>query len=244
MFFAVNANAQTEEINKAKSDISELLNNNAKVFRTLDKDDANYDKTVRYPWGTTGKNIVISEDGIVFTSKKKSTIIYFSKLEDYDIRLTTDEKDNAGAIIGEFLILLEGKENGVKLVDNLIFIQNSLIENRNSELPLFEPIAAQYRALKVKPAMSEAQRKYIVQANGFNEKKDYEKAIELFEKAIEVDQTSYPAVYSNLALLYAQKNHFNTAIYYMQKYLMLVPEAEDARSAQDKIYLWESEIVK
>jgi tetratricopeptide (TPR) repeat protein len=243
MFFAVNANAQTEEINKAKSDISELLNNNAKVFRTLDKDDANYDKTVRYPWGTTGKNIVVSEDGIVFTSKKKSTIIYFSKLEDYDIRLTTDEKDNAGAIIGEFLILLEGKENGVKLVDNLIFIQNSLIENRNSELPLFEPIAAQYRALKVKPAMSEEQRKFIVQANGFNEQKAYARAIELYKKAIETDQTSYPAAYSNLALLHAQINQFDAAIYYMKKYLMLVPEAEDARSCQDRIYLWEANIV-
>jgi hypothetical protein len=28
----------------------------------------------------------------------------------------------------------------------------------------------------------------------------------------------------------------------MKKYLMLVPEAEDARAAQDKIYEWEAEI--
>ena len=47
-------------------------------------------------------------------------------------------------------------------------------------------------------------------------------------------------IYANLALLSAQLHQYNAAIYYMKKYLMLEPEAEDARSAQDKIYLWES----
>jgi tetratricopeptide (TPR) repeat protein len=69
----------------------------------------------------------------------------------------------------------------------------------------------------------------------------YNKAIELYLKAIEVDQTAYPAAYSNLALLSAQTKRFNDAIFYMKKYLMLEPEASDARGAQDKIYLWEAQ---
>ncbi|MDO9256593.1 MAG: hypothetical protein Q7U54_13835 [Bacteroidales bacterium] len=50
--------------------------------------------------------------------------------------------------------------------------------------------------------------------------------------------------YTNLALLSAQVKDFQTAIYYMKKYLLLVPESEDARSCQDKIYEWEVQITK
>jgi len=56
---------------------------------------------------------------------------------------------------------------------------------------------------------------------------------------IDLGQTAYPAAYYNLALLLAQTQRFSKAIYNMKKYLMLVPEAEDARAAQDKIYEWE-----
>ena len=61
----------------------------------------------------------------------------------------------------------------------------------------------------------------------------------LYLKAVELDPVSYPAAYLNLALLYAQQQRYNKAIAYMKQYLMLVPEAPDTRSAQDKIYEWE-----
>ncbi len=112
------------------------------------------------------------------------------------------------------------------------------------QLILFEPIAAQYRELKLKPSVSEEQRKYIVQANSFNEQRAYNVAIEFYIKATEINQTSYPAAYYNLALLSANVSKFYEAIYYMKKYLMLVPDAEDARKAQDKIYEWEAVIEK
>jgi tetratricopeptide (TPR) repeat protein len=102
----------------------------------------------------------------------------------------------------------------------------------------FEPIAAQYRALKVKPPVSEEQRKYIVQANSMTQLKNYAEAINLYDKAIEADQTN-PIVYYNQALLLAQVKRFDVAINRMKKYLLLSPGASDARSAQDKIYEWE-----
>jgi len=43
-----------------------------------------------------------------------------------------------------------------------------------------------------------------------------------------------------MALLCAQGNRFKSAIDYMKKYLLLVPDAPDARSAQDKVYEWEA----
>ena len=56
---------------------------------------------------------------------------------------------------------------------------------------------------------------------------------------IERDPTCYPAAYYNLALLEGQMNLPFAAITYMKHYLLLVPDAPDARSAQDKIYEWE-----
>jgi len=127
-----------------------------------------------------------------------------------------------------------------QLADYLFFFQyHANIKRYDSLITAFKPLAAEYCALKVKPTVTEEQRKYIVQANALNQQKMYEKAIELYTKAIEIDQTAYPAAYSNLALLSAQLHKFDAAIYYMKKYLLLEPEASEARSAQDKIYEWE-----
>ena len=115
---------------------------------------------------------------------------------------------------------------------------------QEQQLALFESKASQYRALKVKPQVSEEQRKYIVQANALSQQKEYADAVDLYRKAVEVDPTSYPGAYFNMALLSAQTNRFSVAITYMKQYLLLVPDAKDARSAQDKIYEWELMIQK
>ena len=246
-FFSTFVNAQTDEINKAKAKISELLKNKAtvkKLDKKSDKDAKSYS-----PWGTQ-KNIFVFDDRIELRNKKELTIFYFSKMDGYRISsgytIITNSTDTIETTVAieDFLIVYEKENHGLKLYYNLIFIGNSIkfdkMEKLNAQqLILFEPIAAQYRALKVKPPVSEEQRKYIVQANALNQQKMYEKAIELYNKAIELDQTAYPAAYSNLALLSAQIHKFNTAIYYMKKYLLLEPEATDARAAQDKIYEWE-----
>jgi len=129
------------------------------------------------------------------------------------------------------------------LADALYLIQQHQMkttdEEQKKKLALFEPLAAQYRALPTKPAMSEDQRRLVVQANVANGQKDYAQAIELYEKAIALDPVAYPAAYFNLALLWAQEKAPLSAIHYMKHYLLLVPDAPDARSAQDKIYEWE-----
>jgi tetratricopeptide (TPR) repeat protein len=241
--FSTFVNAQTDEINEAKAKISELLKNKATV-KKLDKDTKSDS-----PWGTQ-KNIFVFDDRIELRRKKELTIFYFSKLDGYSISsgytIINNSTDTIETTVSieNFRIVYEKENHGLKLYHNLIFIGNSIkfdkMEKLNAQqLILFEPIAAQYRALKVKPPMSEEQRKYIVQANSFNQQKKYDKAIELYNKAIELDQTAFPAAYSNLALLSAQLHKFNTAIYYMKKYLLLEPDASDARGAQDKIYEWE-----
>lgn len=126
-----------------------------------------------------------------------------------------------------------------RFADDLFFIQQNIEKDHKEQLALFESRAAQYRTLKVKPPVSEEQRRYIVQANALNERKNYAGAIDLYTKTIELDPVSYPEAYFNLALLSAQMQRFKPAIAYMKQYLLLVPEAKDARNGQDKIYEWE-----
>ncbi len=126
-----------------------------------------------------------------------------------------------------------------RFADALLFVRQAPQREQERQLALFEPIAARYRESKIKPGMSEEQRRLIVQANALSQQKDYANAIEQYRKAIALDPTSYPAAYFNLALLSAQENKPLDAIFFMKHYLLLTPEAKDARSAQDKIYEWE-----
>lgn len=160
----------------------------------------------------------------------------------------------------EFDIVIDNNEiklpSGVKLqffstaakeriADDLFFIQQELKKKQVEQLTLFESQAAKYRTLKVKPPISEEQRKLSVQANAVSQTlKDYAAAIDLYKKAIGLDPVSYPGAYFNTALLYAQMQKYNNAIFYMKQHLMLEPKAKDSRRAQDKIYEWEFMIEK
>lgn len=134
-------------------------------------------------------------------------------------------------------------ESAKKFADNLVYFKNMKKLVNVEEVIGFDSIAAQYRALKVKPPIPEEARKYIVQANAQTELKNYKRAIDFYEKAIEVDPTN-PMVYNNQALLFAMIDRYDAAISSMKKYLKLVPDAPDARAAQDKIYEWEAVMPK
>ena len=233
-----------EEIRKAVAHIEELINENRVVVSR------EIEENTYHQWGS-GNNIQVFNDRIEIR-KGNFNVSYFFKDIIKSVLFTKDMQGNVRVYIGEFDIYIKGEGNGQKFKDDILFIEKhneklrteKIAEEQKAQLLIFEPIAAQYRALKVKPPVSEEQRKYIVQANSFNQKKDFIRAIELYSKAIEIEQTAYPAAYSNLALLSAQVNKYNDAIFYMKKYLLLEPDATDSRGARDKIYEWEIEAVK
>lgn len=201
--------------------------------------------TYRY-WGTQ-KNVTAFEDRIEFKRGKKIIIIHYSDIAEHEIHYAYILNSTySGVRLEDFEIMLDGYENGKKLFDDFIYIQQNQPrdsdKNYNQQLTQFEPIAMNYRELKVKPAVSEDQRRFIVLGNSNFQERLYDKAIANFIKAIEVDQTAYPTSYSNLALLSAQLKKYYAAIYYMKKYLLLAPDASDARSAHDKIYEREDKI--
>lgn len=146
-----------------------------------------------------------------------------------------------GAQVWGVLALYFANEDRAKCVaQELFFIQDELRRKyKDGEFAGFEPRAEAYRAEKVKPQVPEEQRRYIVQANSWAEQKNYAMALAMYAKVLEINPVSYPAAYYNMALMHAQEKRFYAAIVSMKKYLLLVPEAQDARAAQDKIYEWE-----
>lgn len=226
------------KMDQAKTSVARILSDNVEI----------YDKEKQS--GGDPKDLKVTDDRIEFKIKKQITTIYFTDFLDENITSPGYRKAKIVMSLGKFEFITNGwvtsnlKRLG-ELRQNLICIQNQTKKKRyESQLVLFEPIAAKYREMKVKSPVSEEQRKFVVQANSSNEAKLFTKAIELYSKAMEVDQTAYPAGYSNLALLSAQIKDFDAAIYYMKKYLLLEPEASDARNAQDKIYEWELSLTK
>ncbi|MDO9262085.1 MAG: hypothetical protein Q7U08_09110 [Flavobacteriaceae bacterium] len=194
------------------------------------------------------KEFLVLEDRIEVKarSKKNNLTLPFSKLIDSTFIFYTYQKNWHYVYFPSLVNFVFSDINDAqKFADDIYFIQYPLInKRRDSLINKFKPLAAQYVSLKMKPPVSEEQRKFIVQANLLNQKKEYFDAIRLYNKAIELDLTAYPVAYSNLALLYAQVNYFDYAILCMKKYLLLEPEAADARACQDKIYEWEIMIQK
>lgn len=102
----------------------------------------------------------------------------------------------------------------------------------------FETTARRYRAASPKPALPEEARKYKVQAEAAIRDKDFAGASDLFGKALKIAPW-WPEGHFNIALVLGETGDANAAIAEMKRYLALVPDAADAREAQDKIYEWE-----
>lgn len=102
----------------------------------------------------------------------------------------------------------------------------------------FEAIANNYRSLPAKPELPESARRYKVQAEAAVAEKRYDDAMGLFSSALELAPW-WPEGHFNEAMLWADRGAYGLAVDEMKKYLALVPEAADARAAQDKIYVWE-----
>ncbi len=252
--FTTLVNAQTEEtVYYPKLPQVGLSDAKAKLKNLLENISVR-DKSVNY--GSNLQDVSVFDDRIeityitfkTFSKTKYPSTVYFSDILDDDLTVLRlydlwPEGYDRLEFRNFYFIALKNNGDLRGLADYLFYFQHRLNAQRyDSLIAVFKPIAALYCALMLKPPLSEEQRKYIVQANSFNQQKQYNKAIQLYNKVNELDQTSYPAAYSNLALLSAQVNKFDAAIYYMKKYLMLEPEADDARSAQDKIYLWEAQL--
>jgi len=108
----------------------------------------------------------------------------------------------------------------------------------SQEVARFEKVVQNYRNSASKPALPEEARKYKIQAEVAVRDKKYEMAAELYEKGLNI-ALWWPEGHFNRALVLGESRYYLTAMREMKRYLQLMPEAPDARAAQDKIYEWE-----
>lgn len=90
----------------------------------------------------------------------------------------------------------------------------------------------------MKLALSEEARKYKVQAEGAVRDKKFKEAADLYGKVIGVVPW-WPDGHFNCALVLSEIGDYEMAMREMKRYLQIVPNASNARAAQDKIYDWE-----
>lgn len=102
----------------------------------------------------------------------------------------------------------------------------------------FTRAAANYRAASAKPTLSEDVRKFKVQAEFAVSKKKFGNAVALYKEALDAAPW-WPEGRFNRALILGELSRYHDAILEMKRYLTLVPDAPNARAAQDKIYQWE-----
>ncbi len=105
----------------------------------------------------------------------------------------------------------------------------------------FQQKAAAWRALAVKPAISEDVRKRRLLAENAVAEKRFGEAVEQYEAGLEIDPT-WPEGHFNSALLSAELGYYSEATYHMRAYLELVPQAPDAQSARDQIVIWQDKV--
>jgi len=102
----------------------------------------------------------------------------------------------------------------------------------------FQEVVTQYQSANPKPEFTEEARKYKVQAEFAEQEKRTEQAIDLYGKALAIVPWWAEGHYK-LALALAEAKKYRDATLEMKHFLLLAPDAPEARTAQDKIYQWE-----
>ncbi len=112
---------------------------------------------------------------------------------------------------------------------------------RQAQQNAFLQQANAWRALMVKPAMPEDAYVHKVLAENAYKEKDLPKAMAEYRAALNLFPT-WPDGQNNLAVLCGESGDYECALKHMQNYLMLVPNAPDARAAQDHIIIWRDKL--
>jgi tetratricopeptide (TPR) repeat protein len=132
-------------------------------------------------------------------------------------------------------------EDWIKILgDALLRLKLEYDKSNNPNVMVqFKEEARRYYAMSPKPQLPEEARRFKVQAEAYVSSKRFMDAVENYERA-NVIAPWWPEGHFNRALILGEMQNFDSAMAEMKRYLILNPDAPDARQAQDKIYLWET----
>jgi tetratricopeptide (TPR) repeat protein len=117
-------------------------------------------------------------------------------------------------------------------------LYKQVTNSKKADEAAFRESVRRYREMPVKPSLPEEARKFKIQAESAFNRKDFDEAAARYLDALKVAPW-WPEGYFNRALILGETGRYRKAIEEMRKYLLIVPDAQDARAAQDKIYEWE-----
>lgn len=138
-------------------------------------------------------------------------------------------------------LIFKRKETAIEAANAIYVLKHKLYiaaSDPRSEESKFAEEARRYRELTAKPALPEEARKFRVQAENAVAEKRFAEAAENYGKALELAPW-WPEGYFNRAVIHGELGNYDDAVQAMQRYLLLVPNAPNARAAQDKIYVWQ-----
>lgn len=132
--------------------------------------------------------------------------------------------------------------NPRSFADALHVLKQNSIKSRNAADEFAQAFAASLddyrRTIAAGTPIPEGANRYRVQAEGAVRDKQFIDAADYFGAALQVAPW-WPAGHFNRALVLGEAGDYETAQREMDYYLKLLPDAANARAAQDKIYDWE-----
>ncbi len=128
-----------------------------------------------------------------------------------------------------------------RCADALYVLRRGLPPEPVEETNAFKDIVDKFRGNAAPPEFPEDARRLRVQAESALRDKRLDDASDRYEEALKI-AAWWPEGRFNRALILGDLERYAEAMREMKRYLALVPEALNARAAQDKIYEWEDKV--
>ena len=129
--------------------------------------------------------------------------------------------------------------NTKRVADALYVLKQNAINDIHEYDASFAASLADYRKkAAANTTLPEEANKYKVQAEGAVRDKEFDDAADFYAEALNIVPW-WPVGHFNRALVLGEASDYELAKREMNYYLQLVPNAPNARAAQDKIYEWE-----
>ena len=130
--------------------------------------------------------------------------------------------------------------NEATSIANALYVlkQNAIKEDNEFDASFAASLPDYRNKAASNTALPEEANKYKVQAEGAVRDKQFDDAADFYAEALKIAPW-WPVGHFNRAVVLGETGDYEMAIRDMKHYLQLVPDAANARAAQDKIYDWE-----
>jgi tetratricopeptide (TPR) repeat protein len=186
------------------------------------------------------RHIELTDDRVLVFVEDSGDRSHTLPVSNLTVRLEVHEGyGNVYLSAGNSLYLQVSEADGARNIANALAVIKAAPSQKEQQAA-FDEQAKFYRDAPVKPIPGEDVRRYQVQADVAVNEKRFQDAANLYGRAVDIAPW-WPEGHFNAAVILGDLRQYDKAIDQLPKYLTLVPNAPDARAAQDKIYAWEGE---